>query len=181
MAEEKTSEISEVSFIATNRIVKIIDWWGWTDIVAVRKLKGRFQTYNLMVSQYPHSPMLCCTLDTLFPTYMEQNFVTGFHGERKYPFIVKPLRQVVTLLTDSRIIYPDMLRVKHQHVEEDRVLYPVCHLRYVKDEEAVYQILTKSGGFSANSFYLWGRESIPEDYCAVCPVNETQNCARCRK
>jgi len=172
-AKNVTSEISLVTFDPEKEKVHITDYLGWTQIVSIRRRCKKNTSLCIIGIDAPNSPELQCTEDTLIPVYYGEG-VVGFHGEMKYPFVVK---RADDILLDGT----DLIKVCWRPEGKPDPFYRVKPIGFAQESIPVYQILTRSGFYSANYFHLWARKEIPTDYCEVCSVNETQNCAGCRK
>lgn len=174
--------------------LKVKDLLGWTDVTSIRKLLGINQRY-WGVFGIPPIPI---TVDTLIPVFDVEKPIHGFHGDIRYKWWIKELMN----LNDSDFIKIRDPRSKLYHfmqvrsfreinrwtfshsVDDLKEVIRIAH-DYSPDlvtlTDFAYQIFTKSGFYNVGSLYLWGKESIPEDYCSECSVNDTFNCVRCRK
>lgn len=131
--------------------VKIQDWYGWTDVKVIKRIEGISEWVYLIIANH----QLLVTNQTLIPVYDIKNPFQGFHGETKYPFIVKPV-QVMTL--------EDMVRIrmgKDSNGEEIEFTptYPgLIFQMKQRDCNHGYEIITQSGFFNAQNVHLWGKE-----------------------
>lgn len=165
----------------SNHNILIADWKGWTKILSIKKIPNLNVIDIILEFEKDNRIKLSCSEETLIPFYNKFNKHTGFHGETKYLFNVKKVKNI--LHTADKF---EFIRVRNNKYDEFQSI-----ARIIKPEEkmTMYQILTKSGFYNAinrksidkTSFYLWGRSEIPEDYCHVCPVRNTPNCSSCRK
>lgn len=159
-------------------VVKITDWFGWTDIRVIRRIDKILKW--TMVRAGGHQVKMA--EDTLIPIYNPGVEIQGFHGEIKYPFTVIALRDIKgdgsEFVKVRRGRGEDGEKIEFAPLQIDGREGP--HPDNIGYHHA-YQILTRSGFFNAGNLYLWGRESIPSDYCQVCPNEGTQNCAGCRR
>lgn len=177
--ENRVSEkISEILF--EEETVKTTDGWGWTDVIAIRKID---MTACAFVQANGHQLRLCP--ETLIPIWDINNPVKGFHGEMKYPYEVMSIGYLFSKCLDDEHNPPENPIVKIRSQDSDPRDFAQLKSVTLKDSHRAYnhsyQIITKSGFYNANDIVLWGRENIPENYCEVCPVVNTLNCAGCRR
>jgi len=155
--------------------VKVQDHTGWTQLLSMRKTAGALEWIEISgVLASGCFTAFMISDSTLIPVYDLSKSSIGFHGELKYPFIVKKLSDIHT---------DDRVKIKN----DGKTSYlPLYLLDEYVDKEGVdpihgYQLETKSKMFTISGLQLWGDYTIPEDYCAACPVHGTQNCSGCRK
>jgi len=169
-AKNITSDLSEVIFDSDN-VVKVTDYTGWTDAISIRRRSESIVNFCLVRVDATIHHLLVCTPETLIPVY-DGTKISGFHGETKHRFVIKYAGDI----EDG-----DLIKMHLRGEGRNTPLYPVTSVITRQEMSPTYQLLTKSGFYSVNRFYLWGREEIPADYCDVCPANATKNCAGCRK
>jgi hypothetical protein len=147
--------------------VKVQDHTGWTQVLSMRITVDTSGWSEVSVGD----SSVIVSDSTLIPVYDLSRHSSGFHGEVKYPFVVKKLSDVhqddkvkIRTISGSTLYIPI-------ECKPNRNIYPVSG----------YLLEVKSRMFSILGLQLWGDYTIPEDYCAACPVNGTQNCSGCRK
>ena len=144
-ANKISDTVSEILFDGNN-IVKVTDWFGWTDVLSIRKIDN-VERWNWVVTD---SNIIYCSPDTLLPVYSLESIKIGFHGEVKYSFIIKEI-QDLTMNDDIRVRREDH--------------HPLGFVKARKlggtlnQSSTGYKVLTKSGFFNCNNFYLCGRDS----------------------
>jgi hypothetical protein len=154
---------------ACERVVKTTDWFGWTDIISIR----RHENIEKWISVQAANQRIELTNETLIPVYDYNNPSIGFHGERKYPYTIKQVKDV--LPSDSV-----QIRRGKDYKNMDIKFTPITILKCVdKSYRYGYEIITKSGFFNANNIHIYGKDVIPESACVNCnPLNASQ-CEKC--
>lgn len=128
--------------------VKIKDWYGWTSVLKIihyNYYEGRLchiksNKDSIFINEYG-----------LFPIYDPSRSIIGFHGEIKFPYEVKHVKDLKN---------GDTTRVsKHKDENNNLEEFPKIEIEYISpDTTDVYWIITKSGFFNANNFHLVCKE-----------------------
>ena len=142
----KSDEIKsrfEIDF--SNRNVKVKDWFGWTQLIKLAKVETKYKICweELRVA----NSSLILSLETLVPAYQSPlDYILGFHGERKYDYIIKPYKDM------NRNEY-FRIRSGFSNGKEVEFTNDISILD-LKEGNHFYSIETLSGTFNANQVYM---------------------------
>ena len=135
--------ISEIDF--SNRNVKLKDWYGWTQLLKLRRVETKYKICweELRVA----NSSLIVSLDTIVPAYSSPvDYILGFHGERKYPFTPKPYKDM------DRNEY---LRIRGGFAKGREVEFTNdIDISSLKEGNHYFSLETLSGTFNANQVYM---------------------------
>lgn len=148
---KRISEDEEVITFDKSDNVKVTDWTGWTELQAIHKIKNadgwkimRVGKQALMVSD-----------DANIPAY-SSTMIVGFHGENKYPYIVKEIKDLNEGVV-VRVLNPDI------EIASSNGLYLLEIDHYGHDGTYGYELITRSKFYNANKFHMYGSYTIPSE------------------
>lgn len=156
-----TDVLGDVNFITFDeeRYVKIQDWYGWTDIISIERHSNiPLRSWRDVSLFYDHHRKIRVTSDELIPVYEQERAMRGFHGEIKYPYILKRSKD---LEIDDRLRIRDVdypVRTEFSLIQSNEVPNG--------DKDYGYRIITKSRFYNANGFHLYGSTIIDDDAAA---------------
>lgn len=151
----KSKRISDDEYVITfdeSDSVKVADWTGWTELQAIHKVTNPDGLWRI-ISVGEES--ISVSDDTLIPTYSFVR-ITGFHGENKYPYTVKEVKELnrehvvrVNNPTTDAYGYDGLY-----HID-------IISNKYYDDTTYGYKLITRSKFFNANKFHMYGSDTIP--------------------
>lgn len=147
--------------------MKIPDWRGWTDIIAIER-KWMEGWWSITTAQ---GKLLVCTPETLIPVYNPTKLTKGFHGESKYDVKYVGAEEVEpgNFIRVRNIVDPE----KFHSIDFDKVVSVKEN-----DEHARgfgYNVITRSGFMNCNDIYVMNSHQKKHSQIA-CP----SNCTGCK-
>lgn len=150
---KRISEDEEVITFDKSDNVKVTDWTGWTELQSIHKIKNadgwrvmRVGNQALMVSN-----------DTNIPVY-SSTMVVGFHGENKYPYIVRAVKDLNDVAV-VRVLNPNIEVISHNGL----YILEIDHCHQTDNGTYGYEIITRSKFYNANKFHMYGSYTIPSE------------------
>lgn len=135
--------IYEIDF--RDRNVKVKDWFGWTQLLKLRRIETKYKICweELKIA----NSSLILSLDTIVPVYQSLvDFIIGFHGERKYHYEAKPYKDMG---------HGEYLRIRNGFVNGKEIEFTDdIEISSLKEGNHYFSIETMSGTFNANSIYM---------------------------
>lgn len=148
------SDVEEVITFDKSDNVKVTDWTGWTEVRAIHKIKNSSGSWRII---RVGDQSLISSEDTTIPVYSSTRII-GFHGENKYPYIVRQVKEIA----EGHVV-----RVLRQPVEshgKDGLSHVELDPNpYHDDLSYGYEIITRSKFFNADNFHMYGSYTIPDD------------------
>lgn len=140
--------LMRIEFNSDRNVVKVPDWRGWSDLIMLGREEG---ITDWIVLTTTRGKQITATHNTLVPIYDTSQVTSGFHGETKYAY---------TLTRFDSVVPGDTVRVRHQ-VNDDDISIDFDHVSKIEiignslGPMIGYDIVTKSGFYNCNDFYLW--------------------------
>lgn len=134
--------------------MKITDWYGWSTIKAINRIRPERQIDWFGVISANQGIVI--SRETIIPIYDETKPMRGFHGEIKYPYILK----------DVNSINPcDKVRIKNGMIGDEMIEFSNTIIKYCGDVifDYGYEIETQSGFFNANNIHMYGSNETREN------------------
>lgn len=180
--EYDENDIASINLSKQN--IKTCDWYGWTQLLEIKKVPVD-KWVTIKINDY--EPPLIVAANSLVPVYDITNPVTGFHGEVKYHFNLKPASELTKndLLRAWRYIEYDHRfqcncgtimgkknkgvkcnkcesLVQYKELLEKDFWYPSEINRQYLPYSHGFEVVTKSGYVNINNFHLYTRKDNPE-------------------
>lgn len=130
--------------------VKITDWRGWTDLLAIRKRERKVKDnwLTLVLS----NQNIVTDRNTLIPTYESLEMIKGFHGASIYKTILKHPYQINP--------QTDLIRIRRgKDPSGDSIDFSniMVYMNPINDSFG-YELVTKSKFFNANNVHMYYSE-----------------------
>lgn len=150
-----SGDTSEITFGDTSTI-KVQDWYGWTDLLAITRYSNvPLEAWRKIALMYDEERFIRVTQTELIPVYEHERATRGFHGELKYPYILK---------NPGKLEVNDRLRVRDVTYPTRQEFSTVYYKEIPNgDKDYAYGIVTKSRFYNANGFHLYGSCVIDND------------------
>lgn len=155
------SGFTEIIQFTDDDNVKITDWTGWTNILCIKKIAT-----SISIPEQPRDHHTIYVQDTLWhklisgnkeiiisknatiPIYKPTEAISGFHGEIKYPYVIK---------------YPFDIKsgelIRILDIDDNTPAgFGEVNINPCSGCQFGYEIYTKSKFFNANDFHLFGSE-----------------------
>lgn len=145
MAKELKKDYYRIEF--NDDSVKITDWYGWSTITAINRIKPEKQIdwFGLSIANQG----IVVSRETVIPIYDEDNPMKGFHGEVKYPYILKDINSINQY---------DKIRIRNGMIGDMMVEFSNANIKYCNNVifDYGYEIETKSKFFNADNIHMCG-------------------------
>lgn len=149
----KAKDNDNESEIILDSIVKVTDWYGWTDVVSIKRIECCIVWKHI----YAATKSVVLSNNTTIPVYEDDSSYKGFHGETKYNHIIKSLCDIRS---------GDMIRIR-RGIDDYGNEVEFANVELLQNKECIptenygYEIVTKSGFFNANNIHLFSRSAEP--------------------
>lgn len=146
-----TDNCSIIDF-GSNYNVKVIDLFGWTDIIQIKRIKSDAIVWNNINVA---NKQILLSDDELIPFYDIDETTRGFHGEVKYKYILKHL-----IKSDKS---KDFIRIRKGEDEfNNDIEFSPIRIHSVSNDKTNYgyQLITKSRFFNGNDIHLFGEDTV---------------------